>query len=102
MREAAALALERLRGARAAALRNKTCASPRLAASSITMAAPRPTRRPARSWVSTTTTTVRLFAAGGITTLLVCWLHRGASKADVQEIFERYGKVKEDTSTVHA
>ena len=35
-------------------------------------------------------------------TACVLWLHRGASKADVQEIFERYGKVKEDTSIVHA
>eukprot|EP00964_Phaeocystis_antarctica_P125358 scaffold88994_cov50-Phaeocystis_antarctica.AAC.2 len=35
------------------------------------------------------------FAAGGITTLLVCWLHPGASEAEVQEIFQRYGKVKE-------
>ena len=35
------------------------------------------------------------FAAGSITTLLVCWLHPGATEAEVQEIFGRYGKVKE-------
>ena len=60
-----------------------------------TTAAPRPTRRPARSWVSTTTTTTVRLAAGGITTLFVCWLHPGASEAEVQEVLERYGKVKE-------
>ena len=71
---AAALALERLRGARAAALRNKTCVTEVGGELYYHGSPERPTRRPARSWVSTTTTRVRLLLlAVSCTTLLVCW-----------------------------
>ena len=91
---AAALALERLRGARAAALRNKTCVT-EIGGELYYLGSPKADAAAGAELGLNYHDNGAPFAPGGITTLLVCWLHEGASKAEVQEIFERYGKVKE-------
>ena len=91
---AAALALERLRGARAAALRNKTCVT-ETGGELYYHGSPEADAAAGAELGLNYHDNGAPVAAGGITTLLVCWLHPGASEAEVQEIFERYGKVKE-------